>query len=327
MDRIDRAKGCLVGGAIGDALGYPVELMKEDEIFSKYGESGITEYELDNGIAHFSDDTQMTLFTADGLILSNYDELKSIKTCYLDWMKTQMGGTCETTEGYSRMTEVPELFASREPGRTCMLELLSGGRGTIEMPMNNSKGCCGLTRVAPVGLYRKNGNVNAATLLAAQSAAITHGHELGYMSAAALVAIVRFIAFNEMSIESSVKASESVINNVFKSSEHAKELIDLMELAIELSKEDMDDLEAIHKLGEGWVAEETLAIAIYCSLKYEYDLEKAVIASVNHGGDSDSTGTVTGNIIGASLGFDAIPDKFKENLELIDLICETAEEL
>ena len=54
------------------------------------------------------------------------------------------------------------------------------------------------------------------------------------------------------------------------------------------------------------MAEETLAIAIYCSLKYQNDFSKGIIAAVNHSGDSDSTGAVTGNILGALLGFDAI---------------------
>lgn len=69
------------------------------------------------------------------------------------------------------------------------------------------------------------------------------------------------------------------------------------------------------------------AIAVYCSLKYENDFEKAIIASVNHNGDSDSTGSVTGNILGVRLGYEAIPQKFKENLEMRDIIIEIADDL
>jgi hypothetical protein len=92
-------------------------------------------------------------------------------------------------------------------------------------------------------------------------------------------------------------------------------------------QEYLDDLDAIRELGEGWVAEETLAIALYCSLRYSNSFEKAIIASVNHSGDSDSTGAVTGNIMGAYLGYDAIPNKFKQNLELSSLIEEMGEKL
>ena len=94
-----------------------------------------------------------------------------------------------------------------------------------------------------------------------------------------------------------------------------------------LSESETNDLEAIYQLGEGWVAEETLAIAVYCALKYKDDFEKAIIASVNHDGDSDSTGAVCGNILGAYLGYDAIPQKYKDNLELNDLILQLSDDL
>ena len=94
-----------------------------------------------------------------------------------------------------------------------------------------------------------------------------------------------------------------------------------------MSNSNSNDVEAISQLGEGWVAEETLAIALYCILKYHNDFEKAIIASVNHSGDSDSTGAVTGYLLGALLGYDAIPDYYKENLELRWLIEEIATDL
>lgn len=69
ISRQDKTRGSLLGGAIGDALGYPVEFMSYSQIKSKYGEKGITRFELDkNGVAEISDDTQMTLFTANGLL-------------------------------------------------------------------------------------------------------------------------------------------------------------------------------------------------------------------------------------------------------------------
>ena len=75
------------------------------------------------------------------------------------------------------------------------------------------------------------------------------------------------------------------------------------------------------------MAEETLAIAVYCALRYSDDFEKGITAAVNHDGDSDSTGAVTGNILGAALGFEAIPQKYLDKLELKDIIIEIAEDL
>lgn len=87
------------------------------------------------------------------------------------------------------------------------------------------------------------------------------------------------------------------------------------------------DRSNIRQLGGGWVAEETLAIAIYCALRYEHDFSAGIIAAVNHDGDSDSTGAVTGNILGAINGYDSIEAKWKNNLELMDVLLEMSDDL
>jgi len=67
-----RIRGCLLGGAVGDALGWPVEFMKIDEIRRRYGPDGIREYDpsAPGGLGAITDDTQMTLFTAEGILRS-----------------------------------------------------------------------------------------------------------------------------------------------------------------------------------------------------------------------------------------------------------------
>ena len=75
------------------------------------------------------------------------------------------------------------------------------------------------------------------------------------------------------------------------------------------------------------MAEEALGISLYCALKYQDDFSAGIIASVNHKGDSDSTGAITGNILGALLGYDAIDEKWKEKLELKDVILEISDDL
>ena len=162
-------------------------------------------------------------------------------------------------------------------------------------------------------------------LMAAQLAAITHSHSLGYMPAAVLSHVLsRILASeSEMSLKEMVLEAKDTACRVFAGNEHLPELVDIIDLAVSLSEQkDGDDLENIHALGEGWGAEETLGIALYCALKYQDDFSKAVITAVNHKGDSDSTGAVTGNIVGALAGYDAIEDKWKKNLELADVILE-----
>lgn len=341
MKDINKFRGCLIGGAIGDALGYAVEFMKDSDIFAKYGENGITEYELINNVALISDDTQMTLFTANGLLLGTTRGMMRgimgtypsyIALCYEDWLKTQ------TAEGfrfepprYSWLNNVSEMNHSRAPGRTCINYLMDNNLGTTSEPKNNSKGCGGVMRVAPIGLYfddSKEYSLDVIDMIGAEAAALTHGHELGYIPAAMLVHIVYLLSQKEISVLDAVQDAKNAMIRLFPNAKHLNELIILTDRAIQLASEKcVDDLDAIRELGQGWVAEETLAIAIYCSVKYSRDFEKAIIAAVNHSGDSDSTGAVTGNILGAYLGIDAIPKKFLENLELKDTILEVADDL
>lgn len=337
---LDRFKGCLVGGASGDALGYAVEFLPEESIFYKYGESGITQYQPWEGLARISDDTQMTLFTANGLLFGETRgymrgimgrPASYVAEAYRDWYKTQTRKYPIDEDFYcSWLLNVPNLFELRAPGNTCMSALSKGGYGSIEKPINNSKGCGGVMRVAPVGLFYGDSTWDgmASDLLAADLAALTHGHEMGYVPAAMLAHIVRLVSHNDqITLLEAVKDSKIAMERIFAHTVHLPEFLQLIDRAIALSESDVADLDAIHQLGEGWVGDEALAIAIYCALKYSSDFDKALIAAVNHNGDSDSTGAITGNILGAYLGLSAIPEKYTRNLELLDVIIEIAEDL
>jgi len=339
MRDIDRFRGCLIGGAVGDALGYAVEFWSETKIFSRYGRTGITDYELHDGKALISDDTQMTLFTATGLligttrgmtrgIMGEYPDY--IRYSYLDWLKTQKE-RYPLPEGdhYSWLMNVPEMFSRRAPGRTCLKALEDSRKRSVENPINESKGCGGVMRVAPVGLYfcDKDMPVEEVARIGAEAAAITHGHPLGWIPAAALAQIICEICRNNDSVYDAVMKTLDTQGKMWPDSKHKEYFLELMRKAVDLAGTKKDDQMTIHQLGEGWVAEEALAIAAYCALKYEDDFEKAIVASVNHKGDSDSTGAICGNILGARLGMKGIPQKYIENLELKDVILEVADDL
>lgn len=341
MKDIDKYRGCLIGGAVGDALGYPVEFDKASEIFAKYGERGITKYDLVDGVALISDDTQMTLFTANGLLIGTTRGMTRgimglyqdyIGLCYKDWLKTQTAEAFgfEMPE-YSWLNNIPEMNHSREPGRTCISSLIHGELGSTTNPKNSSKGCGGVMRVAPIGIYFEGERyaVDKIDMIGAETAALTHGHELGYIPAAMLVHIIHLLVHREgMTILDAVKDAQEAIARLFPNAKHLKDMIAITDKAIRLAEcTEINARDAIRELGEGWVAEETLAIAIFCALRHSDDFESAIIASVNHGGDSDSTGSVTGNIIGAYLGLKAIPEKFLTNLELKGTILEIADDL
>lgn len=336
----DHFRGCLLGGAIGDALGWPVEFMRINEIRTKYGENGITDLVVGtSGKAEITDDTQMTLFTAEGILLAeaerryrgNCDVAISVYRAYLRWLHTQgsyhqvlenIGLIDDLYEGIYNsgwLYSVKELHSKRAPGNTCLSALFSGKRGTIDDPINDSKGCGGVMRVAPAGLFYPK---DEAFEKAAEFAAITHGHPSGYLSAGALAYIIASIIEGE-DIEKAVKGAVEKLQRY----EGSEECLRGLGMAFELSKSDMPDANAISKLGQGWVGDEALAIAAYCALKYRDDFRKALIAAVNHDGDSDSTGAITGNIMGAYLGLGHIPVEWVDKVELKDVIMEIADDL
>lgn len=354
---LDRIRGSLVGGAIGDALGYAVEFLQEDQIFRKYGSEGITEYDLVNGKALISDDTQMTLFTANGILVGDTrlsmrgiggDPKTYVPKAHLDWLKTQESDINSVNHherytekgGYSWLLDVPELYVRRAPGNTCLSALETRAKegyvdSFINSPINRSKGCGGIMRIAPLALkYRWGenfyGDIEQIDMEAAELSAITHSHSLGYMPSAVVSHIISRIlcSYDEMSLKDMVLEARDSVSKLFAGDKNLPVLVDIINRAVRLAEEaDADDLDNIHALGEGWVAEETLGIALYCALKYQNDFSKAMITAVNHKGDSDSTGAVTGNILGALVGYTAIDSKWKKNLELLDVILEVADDL
>jgi ADP-ribosylglycohydrolase len=323
-------RGCLIGGAIGDALGWPVEFKKHDQIVQQYGPNGIQDLQISTtGKAEITDDTQMTLFTAEGILRAETrgsrrgicDPSAVVYHAYQRWMLTQgyprIDANEWTYDGW--LLGVKELHARRAPGNSCLSALSSGKYGTIEKPINNSKGCGGVMRVAPIGLFSRK---DSAFEMAADIAALTHGHPSGYLSAGALADFIASIMDGE-NIETAVEKTILKLKTQEQHEECTRSLIK----AIDLVKSDLPDIEAISELGEGWVGEEALAISVYCALMYQDDFKNAIVAAVNHSGDSDSTGAITGNILGAYLGLSQIPEDWVKNIEMSDIIVQVADDL
>ena len=351
---LDKIRGALIGGAIGDALGYPVEFLTLDMIVGKYGERGITAYELDraSGKALISDDTQMTLFTANGILFGETrGRMRGIGAAphdyvamaYQDWLTTQYADyrTGSQTKRYdcgrgvSWLLDVPELYSRRAPGNTC-ISALSEARESrnvsdyIEKPRNNSKGCGGIMRVAPLGIHDANTPIDWLDQEGAYLSAITHGHPLGYLPAAVLTHILNRIVYpreKQMTLLEIIDEAKETTRRLFDGTDYLDNLCAIIDKAVRLTANHDTDRNNIKRLGGGWVAEETLAIAIYCALRYEHDFSAGIIAAVNHDGDSDSTGAVTGNILGAINGYDSIETKWKTGLELMDVLLEMSDDL
>lgn len=341
----DRIRGSLIGGAIGDALGYPVEFIYSfEDIQARYGERGITRLDTKQhwlgedeqaGKAVVSDDTQMTLFTANGILNAKRlgkPGIIGITYAYIEWYLTQIGKWSNKFKD-CWIARVPELNKRRAPGNTCMSSLYAIYSG--REPMNDSKGCGGVMRVAPIPLYgavNERISILEADRLAGDAAEITHLHPLGFMPAALMAHIIYRLALDEApsreSFENYIHEGMGAMEKLYPHyPSDVKFMGELCDNAIMLASNSRPDLENIGHLGEGWTGEEALAIALYCALKHFDSFEDAMIAAVNHKGDSDSTGAVTGNILGAAVGYEAIPQFFKDDLEMHNLILHMADDL
>ncbi|BBO81707.1 hypothetical protein DSCO28_22730 [Desulfosarcina ovata subsp. sediminis] len=337
LTRSSRALACMLGGAIGDALGAPVEFFSLDEIRRRYGDSGIARFEKAYGrLGAITDDTQMALFTAEGLILSRVrreyagEDLvaTAIYHAYLRWLYTQdtrnqaqlihQHGTCSVIDGI--LTGHRDLFVQRAPGNACLSALRSGKMGTVERAINDSKGCGGVMRVAPVGLAYAD--TEKAFRLGCASAAITHGHPTGHLCAGLMAALISRLCGGATLLDAIADATGILMDH-----DNHGECLKAVAAAVELSHQQDPSPERIETLGAGWVAEEALAMGIYAALVAGADFRRGVLLAVNHSGDSDSTGAIAGNIIGARYGMDGIPAEWIAELEMGALIQEIATDL
>lgn len=362
----DRWLGCMLGGATGDALGAPVEFMSHADIVRAFGAQGITDFApAHGGLGRITDDTQMTLFAAEGLLRAGLrfdtrgicNPTGVIARAYRRWLITQgerpmppSGGEpgareellvrlhqslaqdgakaqgdirpphCDDGDdgGAGWLFMQPQLHSRRAPGKTCLAALRAW-----DYPANNcSKGCGSVMRAAPIGLFCDAG---AAFRLGAEQAAITHGHPTAQMAAAALACMIHRLR-DGAALPEALDYAELQLQKA--PPDESAEALGAIQEARELAAANLPELQgrhAIAALGQGWVAEEALAISVYCALVAD-DFRHGLCLAVNHDGDSDSTGAITGNLLGTIHGARAIPAQWLELLEVRDLITELTED-
>jgi|GEM_PF-411441 len=343
-DRRDRILGCLLGGAIGDALGGAVEFMSLANIRRAFGDEGISEYAATYGrVGAITDDTQMTLFTAEGLLRSQVrcvvhgssDIPSVVHHAYLRWLATQ-GIKAKTNVGPNPadpaqswpdgwLIQHKELWNRRAPGATC-ISALSAAVNLGDSADNDSKGCGTIMRVAPVGLWCESSPTNPA--LAAFDVGIavsrlTHGHPSGYLAGGYFAQLIALLLDgHDLS-----RAIDDACLPLREHGEDAAEVLAAIEAARRLAeKQDKPTPEQVESLGAGWVAEEALSIAVYCALVAQ-DFDHGVRLAVNHSGDSDSTGSLVGNLLGVMGGATKIPAHWLDDLELHAVIVDIASDM
>ncbi|WP_457974414.1 ADP-ribosylglycohydrolase family protein [Arthrobacter sp. D1-17] len=361
-----RIHGCLLGGALGDSLGYAVEFESITAIRDRFGDAGLRDFAALDGGAHFSDDTQMTLYTVDGLVEAlewanagvGADANACLWLAYLRWLDTQgMAVPDPAPRPQPRWIDrQPVLRQRRSPGKACLSGLATGEMGTVHRPVNpESKGCGTVMRSAPFGLI-PHIPADAVYKLSADAAALTHGHPSARQSAAVFSLLIHSLVQGK----SLQAAARVAAEHVRSDPEAVPELRERLDAALRLAGVTPADATAqdrtaedgtaaagpavplgpedlVRELGEGWVAEEALAVGLYAVLATATGDEgqrapvehfKAAVAlAVNHSGDSDSTGSIAGNILGAHYGEACLPADWLEALEAPEVIRGMADQL
>ena len=287
VDLEKKLRGYLFGSACGDALGRPVELLSLEQIKGEYVEKGILELPSDSP---WTDDTQLMLVLARALVRGAEREPSELMSLL--------------EEEFVKWLDEPDLGAGAT-SKGAALNLKKGVRwqdSGIE-----SKTCGSLMRVGIVGFIYRN-DPEKLLEIASLSGKITHSHPTSDAASIAGAYAVK-LALDGAEPADMFRPLLEVTEGI------SGEFTEALKGAYELAFGDLGDEEALRKIGQGWYAEETFALAYFCMLRYPDDYKKAVQTAVNITGDSDSVGCVAGGILGARLGIGTVPPAWVEALE------------
>lgn len=334
----DMLRGCLLGLAVGDAMGYTVDRKSLDEIREAYGPNGLLGYDLVNGYAEITSYTQLTAFTVNGILVGLTQGqmrgamaplVRYIALAVKEWGRSQR--YCQPERNYCWLSTVSEM-KRRRCMDNWMLSLLEREKlGTMEEPISKSAHPAAVTEAVAVALLAGKLNLSQeeCNRLGAEAVALTHGDPEAFLSAAALVnALCLLLSGKELRPEEVARETLEAIQFQFgREYCQTAKLWELFQLAITLSQsQKVSQMEAMEQLGCE-TAGEVLAGALYACMTCHGDFDTAMITAVNHSGRSAAVGAITGALLGAYLGQEALPEFYLECLEPVQCLLELAEDM
>lgn len=332
-------RGCLLGLAVGDAMGCTVDARNLEEIRRDYGPNGLMGYDLVNGYADITSYTQLAAYTANGLLIGlSRGQLRGIMAPYIQYI-AMAGREWAQTQQYRRTPDTTRCWISRIPElrrRMCMdirmLDTLTRGTpGTPAEPGNQFTAPGSLTCAIPAGLFFTPERMSVGEIgqLGAETVALTHGDAATFLSGAVLAYCVAGIVQDPDTPlqEQMLQASQAVSAQFGKKYPQAAELHILLRRAIAMTRERHTDHAIIMERIGCSTASQVLAGAFYAVLTAGEDFDSAMITAVNHSGRSAAVGAVTGALLGAKLGEEALPEFYLECLEPTDALRTLADDL
>ena len=299
----EKVRASLLAGALGDSMGADIESL--GSYFSIWWRFPRRVNRLARKRAPkgwFTDDTQMTLFTAEGLIdglrsddgtnLDVEELVKSVHAALLRWYQTQTKK--RPPEEATGLAAIPEMYYRAFPGNTCQAAL-KADLPLGEPASNNRKGCGTIMRVAPLAFSVPHTHLRDVAI---KTSALTHGHPVAQLAASAWAELLAGVAKGE-GVEDcarNIAVAYSDLNYGGRDlSSEGQVVASVIDAALAAKKDRKPS--TVSKLGEGWVADEALAIALY-SVVATNNFDDGLQCALRHAGDSDSTAAIAGNLLG-----------------------------
>jgi ADP-ribosylglycohydrolase len=319
----------LLGTALGDALGAPVDGLGIDGIREAYGAEGLVDlapaYGRRGAVTHL---TQLTLFSVDGLIraqvrrdIGAWHPPTDLHRAYLRWVATQRDwGPDERRKDDGWLAREEWLYARRDPTPALLLGLGDETLGTLDMPKNPGEpGPEAAARSAPFGLL-VGWEPQLVAQLAVECAAQSHGHPAGYLAAGAYAVIVHGLACGD-GLDGSVQRALALL----APRPGHQPVSDALQHALGAVRQGIPTPARVAELAGEGTGEGVLAAATYCALVGE-DIRHGLCLAVNHDGPSAAVGAMAGGLLGALHGETALPPAWLAELEGRPTILELADD-
>ena len=332
-NKICAYRGCLLGLAVGDAMGYTIDGKSWAEIQENYGANGLLGYDLQaDEYAQVTSYTQLAAFLCNGLLIGvsrgKVDYLRYAKLSLKEWTRSQQFYR-DPEAGFCWLGKLPQ-FRRRYCRDARMLDNLRlEAYGTMQAPKNDNNAPGAITAAVAVGMFynAKRLAPEQVGTLAGELIALTHGNPEAFLSGVVLAYTITGIlqepecALVDQFLQAIAVMDGQFRNQFFQAEELALQLrraIALAKSGVVSDQEGMEQLSCVD-------APHCLAGAMFACLLHPNDFDAAIITAVNHSGLSAAVGAIAGAILGAKLGETALPDFYLESLDCkaaLDILAE-----
>ena len=333
-NHLDAYRGCLLGLAVGDAMGMPVDDMTWGEIQESYGPHGLLGYDLRSDFAEITSYTQVAAYICNALLLSisrskGDQHLDFVKLGLKEWTRSQQ--FARDPEGSYCWVAKLSAFRRRHCRDARMLDTLRlAAMGFPEKGPNKYNTPGSLTSAIAVGMFYNPQRMTPPQIgeLATKIVRLTHGDPTAFLSAAVLAyAITGILLEPDMPLDAQFTAAISAMDHQFRSKySEAYTVAATLSAAVERAKA-AEPMDQVMESLQCYSAMNCLAGAIYASIANDQDFDTAMITAVNHSGYSSAVAGIAGAVLGAKMGHAALPDFYLESLEPVKELCQLADDM